>query len=78
MICPDTLDSAVCLRFFDRLAKASGKKVFLIVDNVRVHYSAPVKQWLAANVHRIALYFLPSYSPERNLERVMHFTGKVS
>jgi hypothetical protein len=66
MIYRDTLKSEVFIRFLDRLAKDSKRKVFLIVDNLRVHHSAPVKEWLARNVYRIELYFLPSYSPERN------------
>jgi len=48
----DTLNGVVFMRFLDRLAKDSKRKVFLIVDNLRVHHRAPVKEWLAVNAHR--------------------------
>lgn len=72
MIYRDTLNSEVFIRFLDRLAKDSGRKVILIVDNLRVHHSAPVKQWLATNSHRIELKYLPSYSPERNPDEYLN------
>lgn len=72
MIYRDTLNSEVFIRFLDRLAKDSGRKVFLIVDNLRVHHSSPVKEWLARNAHRIELHFLPSYSPERNPDEYLN------
>ena len=72
MIYRDTLHSEVFIRFLDRLAKDSGRKVFLIVDNLRVHHSSPVKEWLARNAQRIELHFLPSYSPERNPDEYLN------
>ncbi len=72
MIYRDTLNSEVFIRFLDRLARDSGRKVILIVDNLRVHHSAPVKEWLAQNTHRIELKYLPSYSPERNPDEYLN------
>lgn len=72
MIYHDTLNSEVFIRFLDRLAKDSGRKVLLIVDNLRVHHSRPVKEWLAQNTHRIELKYLPSYSPERNPDEYLN------
>jgi hypothetical protein len=48
MIYRETLTSQVFIRFMERLIKDSKKKVFLIVDNLRVHHSAPVKEWVEA------------------------------
>jgi hypothetical protein len=45
-----------------------GKKVFLILDNLRVHHSNPVKAWAAERQERIELFYLPSYSPKLNPE----------
>ena len=42
--------------------------MFLILDNLRVHHSKPVKAWVAERQDRIELYYLPSYSPELNPE----------
>ncbi|MDP3496248.1 MAG: transposase, partial [Candidatus Nitrotoga sp.] len=44
------------------------RKVFLIIDNLRVHHSKPVKAWAAENAQKIELFYLPSYSPELNPE----------
>lgn len=72
MIYRETLTSQVFIRFLQRLIKDSKKKVFLIVDNLRVHHSAPVKEWVEANNERIALFYLPSYSPERNPDEYLN------
>lgn len=39
-------------------------KIYLILHNLRVHHSKPVKAWLAAHKHEIEIFYLPSYSPE--------------
>lgn len=68
MLYEEKMTSAVFIKFLARLAHDSVKKVFLIVDNLKVHHSKPVKQWLGKeeNRNRIELFFLPSYSPELN------------
>ena len=42
--------------------------MFLILDNLRVHHSKPVKAWVAKRQDKIELFYLPSYSPELNPE----------
>ncbi|KAF1016509.1 MAG: hypothetical protein E5299_00536 [Burkholderia gladioli] len=42
------------------------KKVFLILDNLKVHHAQPVKAWLAQHLDKIEVFYLPSYSPELN------------
>ena len=44
----------------------AGKKVFLILDNLKVHRSKLVKAWAAERVDQIELFYLPSYSLQRN------------
>lgn len=39
-------------------------KVFLIVDNLRVHRANPVRNWVAANTEKIELLYLPPYASE--------------
>ena len=46
----------------------AGKKVFLILDNLRVHHSKLVKAWVAEREDQIELFYLPSYSPQLNPE----------
>ena len=60
------LDSAILIDFLKRLIKDSPRKIFLILDNLRVHHSKPVKAWLADHSNRIEVFYLPSYSPELN------------
>lgn len=52
--------------FMRRLTKDAKRKVFLILDNLNVHKSRMVKDWLAANAKRIEVFYLPPYSPELN------------
>ena len=60
------LNSDILIDFLKRLVKGATKKVFLILDNLRVHHSKPVKAWLAENTAAIEVFYLPSYSPELN------------
>jgi transposase len=53
-------------RHMKRLIRDAGRKVYLILDKLRVHHSKPVKEWLAVNKHAIEVFYLPSYSPELN------------
>jgi transposase len=54
------------LAFLRRLTKDAGRKVFLIVDNLKVHHARKVKAWVASHAHEIELFFLPSYAPDHN------------
>ena len=54
------------IEFMKHLIKDANCKVFLILDNLRVHHSKPVKLWAEEHKKEIALFYLPSYSPELN------------
>ncbi len=68
MIIDEAFNSDKLIAFLEALIKDAGKKVFLILDNLRVHHSKPVKAWAEAHQDKIALFYLPSYSPELNPE----------
>lgn len=68
MIIDDAFNSDRLIEFLGALIKDTRCKVFLILDNLRVHHSKPVKAWVAKRKHRIELFYLPSYSPELNPE----------
>ena len=72
MIYRETHSSAVFIRFLERLVKDAARKVLLIVDNLKVHHSAPVKVWLLEHTARIEVFHLPSYSPERNPDEYLN------
>lgn len=58
--------------FFKRLVKDSSRKVFLILDNLKVHHSRKVKSWLADRTDRIEIFYLPAYSPELNPDECLN------
>jgi transposase len=68
MIVDEAFNADKLIEFLGALIKDTDKKVFLILDNLRVHHSKPVKAWLAARADRIEVFYLPSYSPELNPE----------
>ena len=72
MVFKERFTAAVCIRFLRRLVRHAGRKVFLILDRHAAHRSAKVKRWLAANQERIALFFLPSYSPDLNPDEFLN------
>jgi transposase len=66
MIIDEAFNSDKLIEFLEALIKDAGKKVFLILDNLRIHHSKPVKTWAAERQDKIELFYLPSYSPELN------------
>ena len=42
------------------------------MDNLRVHHSKLVKQWVQENNDKIELFYLPSYSPEKNPDEYLN------
>lgn len=67
-----TMNSAMFIKFLTRLTKGKKKKIYLILDNLKVHHSNLVKQWVENNASKITLFFLPSYSPERNPDEYLN------
>lgn len=72
MLYSDTMNADRFIEFLKQLIKSSDKKVFVIVDNLRVHHSKIVKQWAEENKEKIALFYLPSYSPELNPDEYLN------
>src|SRR5512133_679033 len=72
MLYRENMTSQVLIKFMSRLVKDSPRKVFLILDNLRVHHSKGVKAWLEANKEQIEVFYLPSYSPELNPDEYLN------
>ena len=66
MIIDGNFNHVRLIEFFEALITQTGRKVFLVLDNLGVHHCKPVKQWLAEHVEQIEVFYLPSYSPELN------------
>jgi transposase len=52
--------------FLRRLTKDAGRKVILIVDNLKVHKAGKVQAWVESHRHEIELVYLPAYAPDHN------------
>jgi transposase len=72
MIYGGTMNSQTFIKFCQRLIKDAGKKVYLILDNLRVHHSYLVKDWIQLHKDEIELFFIPSYSPELNPDEYLN------
>jgi transposase len=63
-------------RFIDFCQKVidsnNGNKVYLIVDNLRVHHAKKVKAWEEEHQEQIRLFYLPPYSPEFNPDEYLN------
>lgn len=63
-------------RFIDFCQKVidsnNGKKVFLVVDNLRVHHAKLVKKWEEEQKDKIKIFYLPPYSPEFNPDEYLN------
>lgn len=77
MIYKGGLNTDLFLKFLKRLTKGARRKLFVIVDNLRVHHAKRVQQWLAAHKAYIELFFLPAYSPERNPDEYLNQNVKT-
>lgn len=72
MIYEGKCGSDVFLNFTKRLLKSSDRKIFLILDNYRIHKSKAVIEWVKENKQKIKLIFLPKYSPELNPDEYLN------
>ena len=72
MVYDGKMNSDTMIKFMERLIKGSERKVFLILDNLKVHHSYKVKDWLEENKTQIEAFFLPSYSPELNPDEYLN------
>ena len=58
--------------FMGRLIRDVNKKVFLVLDNLRVHHSKKVQEWLDKRKDRIEVFYLPPYAPEYNPDELVN------
>lgn len=72
MLYQETMTSKVFIKFLSRLVKDAPRKIFLILDNHRVHHSKDVKAWLEKHTEKIELFYLPPYSPELNPDEYLN------
>ena len=61
-----SVNADVFCEFLKRLVEGMDKKVFLILDNHRVHHSRKVKELVESLNDKLELFYLPPYSPDLN------------
>ena len=72
MIFKESMNSSRLIDFMKRLIKDAERKVYLILDNLKVHHSNAVAEWLEKKKDRIKVFYLPSYSPELNPDEYLN------
>jgi transposase len=66
MLYEGALNAGRFIAFLRRLIKDAGRKVVLIVDNLKVHKAGKVQAWVESHRHEIELCYLPAYAPDHN------------
>lgn len=72
MVYEETMTAQVLIVFLKRLVKDAPRKVFLILDNLKVHHAYLVQDWLAEHQEEIEVFYLPPYSPELNPDEYLN------
>ena len=72
MIYRDNMNAQRLIKFLKQLIKGADRKLFLILDNLRVHHSKLVKEWLQKHADQIEVFYLPAYSPELNPDEYLN------
>lgn len=72
MLYREKMSSPVLIKFMSRLVKDTRRKVFLILDNLKVHHSKKVTAWLKTNHEKIEVFYLPPYAPEHNPDEYLN------
>jgi transposase len=73
MVFTGRANAGLFISFLKRLIKQmDGRKVYLIVDGHPSHKAKKVKAFVEDNKTKLALYFLPPYSPELNPDELLN------
>jgi len=68
-----SVDALCFLEFMKNLVDQNkDKKIFLIVDNAKIHHAKLIQPWLKANQEKIELFYLPPYMPEYNPDEFLN------
>ena len=74
----DNMTQQRFIDFMKRLIKDADKKVFFIVDNLRVHHGKIVQAWLEEHKDEIEVFYTSPYSPEINPDEYLNHNLKQS
>ena len=60
------------IEFLQKVIDSSNRKVYMIVDNLKVHHAKLVTAWIEKHNDKIAIFYLPPYSPEFNPDEYLN------
>jgi transposase len=74
MIYSDSMNTERLMDFLKQLIKTGERKIFLVLDNLRVHHSHIVREWVKSEEakRKLEIFWLPSYSPELNPDEYLN------
>jgi len=72
MVYSGSMNAERMVEFLKQFTKGKKRKIYLILDNLRVHHSKIVKNWVEENNDKISIFYLPSYSPEKNPDEYLN------
>jgi len=78
MVFQENFTSKQFVIFLGRLNRQINQKIFLILDNHKVHHSKHVKAYVNKHKNKIRLFFLPPYCPELNPEELVNQDVKAN
>jgi len=78
MIIDGKFNSEVFMVFLKQMIKYSKQKIYFITDGHPAHKTKKLNEWLAGNKKRIAVFFLPPYSPELNPQEYLNQDVKTN
>jgi transposase len=74
----DNFTSAKFISFLGRLVRQIKQKVFLIVDNHKVHHSKKAKEYVSKHKDKLELFYLPAYAPDMNPQELVNQDVKAN
>lgn len=77
MVYGDSMTQQRLIVFMRGLISRSSRKIFLILDNLKVHHGKMVTAWLKKHRDKIEALHLPPYSPELNSDEYLSHALKL-
>ena len=59
MLYEESMNQQRLISFMRNILRTSKQKVFLILDNLKVHHGKMVAEWVSRHQEKIELFFLP-------------------
>ena len=78
MVFEDNFTSKKCVKFLGRMIRQIKQKVFLILDNHRVHHSKRVRAYVEKHKDKLSLFYLPPYCPDMNPQELVNQDVKAN